>query len=64
MNVNGVELSEDIVNIDDFFTEDRVVHFIIYQKELLNILENGSNDNKMNFKIRPEFRLFSSEFCY
>lgn len=53
MNVNGVDLSEDIVNIDDFFTEDRVVHFIIYQKELLNILENGSNDNQMNFKIRP-----------
>lgn len=53
MNVNGVDLSEDIVNIDDFFTENRVVHFIIYQKELLNVLENGSNDDKMNFKIRP-----------
>ena len=53
MNVNGADLSGDIVNIDDFFAEDRVVHFTIYQKELLNVLESGSNDSKMNFKIRP-----------
>lgn len=58
MNVNGVDLSEDIVNIDDFFSEHRVVHFIIYQKELLNILENGSNQNQMDFKIRPNLDYF------
>ena len=34
MSVNGVQLSEDIVNIDDFFADGRIVHFIIYQKEL------------------------------
>ncbi len=46
LNVNGVDLSEDVVNIDDFFTEHRTVHFVIYQKELFNILENGSNQNR------------------
>ena len=54
MSVNGIELSDDIVNVDDFFTEGRVVHFIIYQKELLNIFENSSNLNGMNFIITPD----------
>jgi len=54
MSVNGIELSDDIVNVDDFFTEGRVVHFIIYQKELLNIFENNLNQNGMNFIIKPD----------
>ena len=54
LSVNGIELSDDVVNVDDFFTEGRVVHFIIYQKELLNIFENNSNQNGMNFIIKPD----------
>ena len=54
MSVNGIALSDDIVNVDDFFTEGRVVHFIIYQKELLNIFENSSNLDGMNFVITPD----------
>lgn len=51
--INGVQLSEDVATIDDFFADGRIVHFIIYQKELLNVLENGSNENGMNFVITP-----------
>jgi len=54
MSVNGIELSSDVVNVDDFFTEGRVVHFIIFQKELLNILENSSSLSGMNFVIKPD----------
>jgi len=54
MSVNDIKLSDDIVNVDDFFTEGRVVHFIIYQKELINIFENSSNLNGMNFQITPD----------
>ncbi len=54
MSVNDIKLSDDIVNVDDFFTEGRVVHFIIYQKELVNIFENSSNLNGMNFEITPD----------
>ena len=54
MYVNGIELSEDVVNIDDFFSDQRVVHFIIYQKELLNILESNPTKNEMNFIIKPD----------
>lgn len=52
--INGVELSEDVATIDDFFADGRTVHFIVYQKELLKVLENGSNDNGMNFLITPD----------
>lgn len=54
MYVNGVKLSDDVATIDDFFADGRIVHFIIYQKELLKVLENGSNENGMNFVIKPD----------
>ena len=53
MHINGIELSEDVVTIDDFFSDDRIVHFIIYQKELLKVFENNSNSNGMDFMIKP-----------
>jgi hypothetical protein len=53
MNINGIQLSEDVVTIDDFFSDERIVHFIIYQRELMNIFENGSNQNGMDFLIEP-----------
>jgi len=54
MYINGIQLSENIVNIDDFFSDGRIVHFIIYQKELQNIFDNNSNQNGMNFVIKPD----------
>ena len=53
MYVNGIKLSEDVVNIDDFFSNERVVHFIIYQKELFKIFESNPSKNEMNFIIKP-----------
>lgn len=54
MYINGIQLPDDIVNVDDFFTEQRTVHFIVYQRILQNILENNSDQNGMNFVIRPD----------
>ena len=53
MHVNGIKLSDDIVTIDDFFSDDRVVHFIINQKELRKIFEKFENQNGMDFLITP-----------
>jgi len=53
MYVNGIKLSDDIVTIDDFFSDGRVVHFIISQNELSNIYNSNSNQNGMNFLIKP-----------
>ena len=54
MYVNGIKLSENVVTIDDFYADDRIVHFIIYQNELLNVFENNSNQNGMDFVIKPD----------
>jgi len=54
MFVNGIKLSGDVVNIDDFFSDGRIVHFIIYQRELMNILQNNQNQNGMNIVIKPD----------
>ncbi len=54
MYINDIKLSEDIVTIDDFFSDDRIVHFIIYQKELMNVLKNNPNQNGMNIVIKPD----------
>ena len=53
MYINGIQLSEDIVTIDDFFSDERIVHFIIYQRELMNVFENDSDQNGMDFIIKP-----------
>ena len=54
MYVNGIELSENVVNIDDFISHERIVHFIIYQKELLNIFQNNPSNDEMDFVIKPD----------
>ncbi|WP_246282068.1 peptidase [Nitrosopumilus ureiphilus] len=54
MYINDVKISEDVVNIDDFFSDGRVVHFIIYQRELLNVFANNPNQNGMDFTIKPD----------
>ena len=52
--LNDVRLDTDIVNIDDFFGDHRVVHFIIHQKALLDVLETLNSENKMRFAITPD----------
>lgn len=52
--INGVQLSDDVINIDDFTADDRTVHFIIYKKELFNVFENNTSPNRMNFLIKPD----------
>ena len=54
MYINGIKLSEDVVTIDDFFSDERVVHFIIYQRELMNVFENNPNQNGMDIVIKPD----------
>ena len=54
MYVNDVKLDADIVNIDDFFGDHRVVHFIIHQKALLGVLETLDSESSMRFVITPD----------
>ena len=53
MYINDIKLSDNIVTIDDFFSDGRIVHFIIIQKELFNILNQTENLDEMNFLVKP-----------
>jgi hypothetical protein len=51
--INDVKLSDNIVTIDDFFSEGRIVHFIINQKELWNVYNQDENQEGMQFLVKP-----------
>ena len=51
--INGLELSNQVVNVDDFFSDSRIVHLIINQKEIQRLYENGNHDNYMHFLVKP-----------
>jgi len=53
MFINGIKLSDNIITIDDFFSEGRIVHFIINQNELLNIYNQTKNQDGMHFLVKP-----------
>jgi hypothetical protein len=53
MSINDVTLSDNIIFIDDFSSEVRLVHFIINQQELLNIYNENENQDGMEFLVKP-----------
>ena len=55
VSINGVDMSSEIVTVDDFFSGERIVHIIIPQREIYNIVENSTKlQNGMDFLIRPD----------
>ena len=53
--LNGVELPESMINIDDFSSDDRLVHIVVSQKELQEIFSNNEfSENKITMTVKPE----------
>ena len=53
--LNGLDLPESMINIDDFSADDRIVHIVISQKELQEIFSNNEfSDNKITITVKPE----------
>ena len=53
--LNGLNLPESMINIDDFSADDRLVHIVVSQKELQEIFSNNQfNDNKITMTVKPE----------
>jgi len=53
MYINDIKISDNIITIDDFFSDRRIVHFIINQNELWNIYNENENQNGMKFLVTP-----------
>jgi hypothetical protein len=53
--LNGFELPESMVSIDDFSSDDRLVHIVIGQNELQEIFSNNQfNEDIVLMTIKPE----------
>jgi len=53
--LNGLDLPESMINIDDFSADDRIVHVVVSQKELQEIFSNNQfNDNLITIVVKPE----------
>jgi len=53
--LNGLELPESMINIDDFSADDRLVHIVVSQKELQEIFSNNEfSENKITMIVKPE----------
>ena len=53
--LNGLDLPESMINIDDFSSDDRIVHVVVSQKELQEIFSNNEfSENKITMTVKPE----------
>ena len=53
--LNGLDLPESMINIDDFSSNDRIVHVVVSQKELQEIFsDNKFNDDLITIVVKPE----------
>ena len=53
--LNGLDLPESMINIDDFSADDRIVHIVVSQKELQEIFSNNEfSENKIIMTVKPE----------
>jgi len=54
VNVNGIQMPENLITVDDFSNKNRMVHFVIGQNDLLNISNKLQNTNdKIMFEFSP-----------
>jgi hypothetical protein len=53
-NVNGFQVPDGVITIDDFSAENRVVHIVLNQNDILKISKNVEGyHNNMHFSIMP-----------
>jgi hypothetical protein len=52
--VNGFQVSESVLTIDDFSAQNRVAHLVLNQNDILEISKKaGGLTNKMDFSVMP-----------
>jgi len=54
VNVNGFQIPDDVITIDDFSAENRVIHLVLNQNDILELSKKIDGfSNKMDFSIMP-----------
>ena len=54
VNVNGFQVPDSVITIDDFSAENRVAHIVLNQNDILELSKKIEGlSNKMDFSIMP-----------
>jgi hypothetical protein len=54
VNMNGFQVPDDVITIDDFSAENRVMHIVLNQNDILELSKKIDGfPNKMDFSIMP-----------
>jgi len=54
VNVNGIQVPDNVITIDDFSPENRVIHLVLNQKEISQLSKKIQDyPSKMHFSIMP-----------
>jgi len=54
VNVNGLQVPDGVITIDDFSAENRVAHIVLNQNDILELSKKiGVSQNNMHFSIMP-----------
>ncbi len=51
--VNGIPIPESAITIDDYTTDSRIVHVVLYQKELYTLVDSIQDKSKIEFTVTP-----------
>jgi hypothetical protein len=52
--INGIKLQDRSISIDDYSSDERIVHLIVYKSELKDIVnKNGNTTQEMDYALSP-----------
>lgn len=52
--VNGVKLNDRAISIDDYSSDERIIHLILYKQDLTNVAKQQQNQKpEMDFTVSP-----------
>ena len=53
-HINGIKLPDNAITIDDYSSDDRIVHLILYKQELSNLATKQQNSkSEMDYSLMP-----------
>lgn len=54
VEVNGIEVPERVVTLDEFSEDQRIIHIVLNQNDLLELFQKQKeSSNRMNFLLKP-----------
>ena len=52
--VNGIKLPDNAITIDDYSSDDRIIHLILYKQELSNLaIKQQASKSEMDYSLSP-----------